>query len=129
MKNLKLGVLTLLLTVGISIMFAQNLKKDATENIANNMLKQITDFVHLTDSQKVAITTIALDYEQKFKKLNLQSNSTSKKEQNGQIINEYRTLLNNILTADQKDSIQIKRIERAITNSGNGNEKKNQLIK
>lgn len=129
MKNLKLGVLTLLLAVGISIMFAQNLKKDATENIANNMLKQITDFVHLTDSQKVAITTIALDYEQKFKKLNLQSNSTSKKEQNGQIINEYRTLLNNILTADQKDSIQIKRIERAITNSGNNNEKKNQLTK
>lgn len=129
MKNLKLGVLTLLLAVGISIMFAQNLKKDANENIANNMIKQITDFVHLTDSQKVAITTIALDYEQKFKKLNLQSNSSSKNEQNGQIVNDYRTLLNNILTTEQKDSIQIKRIERAVSNSGNNNEKKNQLIK
>jgi ribosomal protein S20 len=88
-------------------------KKDHTKNISEKMVRQLCKDVFLNDSQKLAIQTIAKDYETKLKNKNLQSNEESKKAMNKQIVLEYRSKLNNILTKEQIDSINIKRIQKS----------------
>lgn len=125
MKNLKLGVLTLLLAVGVSIMFAQKPtdKKDFTINLAENILKSISKDIVLADSQKIALQTIAKEYELKMKDLKGLANAEVKKTKNKDAVLTYRAKLNQILTKEQLDTIQMKRIQLEINFATKNNTK------
>lgn len=121
--NLTFTLCAILLSIGL--LHAQKAKpaKDFTENLANNMIKSISRDIILADSQKVALQTCAKEYEVKMKELKGQANANHKKEKNKEAVEGYRAKLNQILTKEQLDTIQTKRIQRAIDNATKNNQK------
>lgn len=118
MKKLKLTMAIVAVLLFTNLGFAANPNtKDYTKNLADNMVKSICKDIQLTDSQKLAIQTIAKDYEIKLKNKDIQPNSESKNTLNKQIVLEYRSKLNSILTNEQIDSLRIKRIQRTIADN------------
>ena len=114
MKQIRLITTLVAIALFANLGFAENPnKKDYTKNLADNMLKYLCIDIQLTDSQKLAIQTIAKDYEIKLRSKDQQPNSESKKTMNKQIVLEYRSKLNTILTKEQQDTLTVKRIERA----------------
>lgn len=116
MKNLKRSVITLLLTVTVSVVFAQKPteKKDFTINLSENVLKSISRDIVLTDSQMIALQISTKEYEVKMKDIKVQANSEVKKTKNKDAVLNYRAKLNQILTKEQLDTLQMKRMNRDI---------------
>jgi len=127
MKTPKLIVAFVAILLFSNLAFAGNPKKDFTENLANNILSTLSaDITNLTDSQKLVIQTIAQEYETKLR--NGYNNRSSKfdsvfiKNTYKPASIDYQTKLNNILTAEQKEVLVKKIIERsqlAIKNNKN----------
>ena len=114
MKKLKFLMAVIAIALFSNLIFAVNpSRKDYTKNLGDNMLKRICKDIQLTDSQKLAIQTLAKDYEVKLKNKDLQTNPELKKTMNSQVVLEYRSKLNNILTKEQMDTLRIKRIQRS----------------
>jgi len=113
MKKVKLFTAIIAIFISSNLLIAVNPNtKNYTKNLANNMLKNLCKDVNLTDSQKIMIQTKAKEYEVKLQNLSQQSNVTSRHSINVQTVNDYRSMLKGILTKDQVDSLESKRIAR-----------------
>lgn len=125
MRKLKLVSILVLAFVCLNFVYGQNpkQKKDFTINLADNLLKSISRDIMLTDSQKIALQTNAKEYEVKMKDLKGQANAEVKKSKNKDAVLTYRAKLNQILTKEQLDTLQTKRIQRAIDNATKNNQK------
>lgn len=125
MKKLKLITAAVAVLVLSNFVYAGNpTKKDYTLNLADNMVKHLCKDINLTDSQKLVIQTFAKEYETKLRNINQVENSESKKTINKQIVLEYRSGLDNILTKEQIDTLRTKRIERSLSALNNNKIKK-----
>lgn len=113
MKKLKLFLVAIAAFVCLNVVFAEKpANKDYTKNMADNMFNNLSKDINLTDSQKMVIQTIAKEYETKLRSVNNQANANSKKVLNKQVVVEYRTRLDSILTKEQMEMLRTKRIER-----------------
>ncbi|MEA4840818.1 MAG: hypothetical protein VB110_07445 [Bacteroidales bacterium] len=125
MKKLKLILVVIAAFVCLNVVFAGNpANKDYTKNLADNMVNDLSKDINLTDSQKIVIQTIAKKYETKLRSVNNQANSNSKKVLNKQVVVEFRTRLDSVLTKEQIEILKAKRIER-LKSAINNNQTKN----
>ena len=125
MKTTKFSITVYAVILGVGLLFAEKPtdKKDFTINLAENMLKSISRDVALTDSQKVVLLANTKEYEVEMKDLKGQTNAEVKKTKNKDAVLAYRVKLNQILSKEQQDTIQKKRIQRAIDNTTKNNKK------
>ncbi|MDD3322820.1 MAG: hypothetical protein PHS59_15385 [Paludibacter sp.] len=113
MKKLKLIMAVVTAFVCLNFVYGVNPKqKDFTINLGNNMVNHLCKTIHLTDSQKTVILAKAKNYEVKVKKEIKEKDNAKRKSNTKLAINEYRNFLNDILTQEQKDTLNLKRIER-----------------
>lgn len=113
MKRSKLILAALATLVCLNVLFAGNPKRNYSDNMTDNLLNMINADVNLTDSQKIAIKSIAGKFVNKLKNSNEQVDSVFIKTVYKPASVEYQTALDNILTPEQKDTLLIKRIERS----------------
>lgn len=125
MKTTKFVITVCAIILGMGLLFGEKPadKKDFTINLAQNMLKSVSRDIVLTDSQKIALQISAKEYEVKMKDMKGQANTEEKKTKNKDVIMNYRAKLNQILTKEQQDTIQMKRIQRAIDITTKNNQK------
>ena len=125
MKTTKFSITVCVLILSAGLVFAEKPtnKKDFTINLSENLFRLTSRDVMLTDSQKVVLLSSAKDYEVKMKDLKGKTNSNDKKIKTNEAVLTYRAKLNQVLSQEQKDTIEMKRIQRAIKYATKNNQK------
>jgi len=103
MKTPKLIKATIAILLFSNLLFSAN-----PENIAGNMIAKISKDIVLTDSQKVVIQTKANEFVIKMQSANLLTNEEAKFASKKQASNEYKAILDSLLTNEQRKQLQIK---------------------
>ena len=105
-----------------TLAFAVNSNQDGnTKNIADNLVNNLCRDVNLTDSQKLVVVKNAKEYELKLQNISQESNKKLKSEIMNHAILEYRTVIDSVLTQEQKEVQKTKRIQRYETVLSNNN--------
>jgi len=105
-----------------TLAFAVNSNQDGnTKNIADNLVSNLCSDVNLTDSQKLVVVKNAKEYELKLQNISQESNKKLKSEIMNHAILEYRTVIDSVLTQEQKEVQKTKRIQRYETVLSNNN--------
>jgi len=105
-----------------TLAFAVNSNQDGnTKNIADNLVSNLCSDVNLTDSQKLVVVKNAKEYELKLQNISQESNKELKSEIMNHAILEYRTVIDSVLTQEQKEVQKTKRIQRYETVLSNNN--------
>ena len=105
-----------------TLVFAVNSNQDGnTKNIADNLVSNLCSDVNLTDSQKLVVVKNAKEYELKLQNISQESNKELKSEIMNHAILEYRTVIDSVLTQEQKEVQKTKRIQRYETVLSNNN--------
>lgn len=120
MKLTKFTIIVCAIILGAGLLFAEKPTDKKGKRYVSQVIDQLSVDIVLTDSQKVMIGKIDQNNRSKFK--NKKGQPT--KELYSQSIYDFRTSLDSILTGEQKELLNEKRIERNIEATNKFNLKK-----
>jgi len=112
MKTPKLMMVFIAFLLFSNLGFGANPNKFSNDQIAQKMIDKLSKDIVLTDSQKVAIKTKALELVQKRSTSNLKTNKKEKSGLQKQSFNDYMNFLSIVLTNEQKQQLINKHIEQ-----------------
>jgi len=112
MKTPKLILAVFAIFLFANLSFGANPNKFTNEQIAQKMIDKLSKDIVLTDSQKVAIKTKALESVQKHAASNSKTDKKQKNELRKQSFQEYMSFLSAVLTDEQKQQLKNKHIEK-----------------
>lgn len=112
MKKFKLMTAVVAILLFSNFIFAGNPVKYNADKLANLMVDKLSKDIVLTDNQKVTILAKAKEFVEKRQNSNALSNETNKTASKKQAIQDYKSILDSILTVDQKNQLSIKLMDR-----------------
>lgn len=120
MKTTKFTITVCAVILGAGLLFAEKPTDKKGKSHVTQVIDQLSVDIVLTDSQKIMIGKIDQNIRSKFKN----NNGKPAKESYKQSICDFRTSLDSILTDEQKQLLNEKRIERNIEATKKFNPKK-----
>lgn len=107
MKKLKFMLACSAILMFSNLAFAVN-----PDNLANKMVTKLSKDIVLTDSQKVVILAKATELTVKRQSANTLTDKTEKSDLKKQVFQEYKAVLDSLLTSEQKQQLSLKQTER-----------------
>jgi len=117
MKTKKLSITVCTLILGVGLLFAEKpTDKGKNNDLTELMVEKLNDDVQLTDSQKTLIRNKAAMFVQNRQTANLKANKNEKFSDKKIAYQQYKMVLDSILTDNQKEQLTAKQNQRRETN-------------